>query len=224
MKLKKTIKQNIVFLSIFSLVSILTGCGGGSSPSPTPPPPSKIPKTTAVTPIAPLTPVPQPPIIPPPVTNQAILRVVHFNTVKGVATPDANFIDSDTAKVEKRGLLNLYFDVNREADKTYHIDTESNGLAYFRVTTTKNSGSKLIHNFMGVVPGNYMTFDTKDAPSPPPQNPLQSCKNISIRMTNLPTINANARIMVNGHDLTGTIIEQNRGYIPVLPQDACFRV
>lgn len=202
---------SLLFLSAILLV----GCGGGSSSSPPPTQPaapvSNIPNTKAVTPISPLTAkAPEPSPVAP---TQAILRVVHRNTISGILSPNGDYVDSENATVEKRGLLGLYFKVTPEVDNRYLIDPESNGLAYFRVTTTKSNGSKRVHNFYGVKAGFYMTFDTTDVMFQKPENPLTQCKNVDIRLINLPAIGTDSIISINGNKVVNEVIEQTKGFV-----------
>jgi hypothetical protein len=195
------------------MILFLASCGGGSNNSPAPlPPASKIPITSAVVAIPPLLPItPVVPVNPNP--TKAILRNVYRNTVSGDLKPDANYVDSDNATVEKRGILGLYFNVNREADNRYLIDPESNGLAYFKVTNTSPNGFKRIHNFYGVVPGYYMTLDSSSNNFQAPANPFSHCKNVAIRIVNLPVLLANSRIIINGAWHSNAVIETNKAYL-----------
>ncbi|PCI58569.1 MAG: hypothetical protein COB35_13525 [Gammaproteobacteria bacterium] len=212
----QTVKRSYLFI-ILAIIFVVAGCGGSNSSSPTPtnpppaPPSSQIPNTVAITPITALTPKPLPPAGALP--TQAILRHVHRNTVKGVLSPNGNYIDSNNAKVEKRGLLGLYFEVDRQADNRYVIDLDDNGLAYFRVTNTKPNGSVRVHNFYGVIPGFYMSFDTTDVEFIVPENPLTACRKNNIRLIDIPNISANSRILINGHLVNNAIIENNKAYL-----------
>ena len=207
-------KNSFIVFLLFSTI-VIVSCGGGStstsSSQPPAPPASKIPDTKAVTPIPPLIAVAPEPA--PMVVTQAILRVVHRNTISGILSPNGDYIDSDNATVEKRGSLGLYFEVTRETDNRYRIEPENNGLAYFRVITTKSNGSKRVHNFYGVKPGFYMTFDTTDVAFQKPENPLTLCKKVDIRLLNLPTTGSDSIISINGFNLSNPLIEQSKGFV-----------
>jgi len=208
--------KHFLLLVFFSITFFISGCSGGSNvPTPTapvePPQASLIPDTPAISPLAPLVAKPPLPAIAGP--TQAILRHVHRNTVSGVLSPKGDYVDSDNAKVEKRGILGVYFDVERQVDNRYVIDPEDNGLAYFRVTNTKPNGSVRVHNFYGVVPGYYMTFDTTDVDFQRPENPLSACKKVDLRLVGLPTMSPSSRLLINGRLITDAVIEQNKAYL-----------
>jgi hypothetical protein len=202
---------------VFSLITLIliTSCSGANESASVLNEPllplSQIPTTTAVTPIAALSPKPLPPASAAP--TQAILRHVHRNTVSGISSPNGEYLDSDNAKVEKRGLFGWYYAVDRQADKRYVIELEDNGLAYFRVTNTKANGSVRVHNFYGVAAGYYMSFDPTDVDFQPPENPLTQCRSLDIRLNNLPSMLATSRILVNGKQIFNAIVEQDNAYL-----------
>jgi len=217
------LRQIMVSFNLLLIILFLASCGGGSNNSPAPlPPVSKIPITSAVLPIPPLLPIS--PVVP--VNSnptKAVLRHVYRNTVSGDLQPDANYVDSDNATVEKRGVLGLYFEVNREPDNRYIIEAESNGLAYFKVTNIRPNGFKKIHNFYGVLPGYYMTLDGSSNNFQAPDSPFSPCKNVAIRIVNLPVLLPNSRIIINGALHSDAVIEQNKGYlnqVSLCPGDA----
>ena len=196
------------------LLSQLTGCGGGSSSTIDPPEPpsqvSPIPTTAAKAAIA----QPQPGSIPAPPASvsDAVLRHVHRNTVEGILKPDGNYIDSPNGKVERLTGIGLYADVDRQADNTYKIEPKANGLSYFKVTNTKPNGSVRVHNFHGVPPGHYMTFDTTDVADD--DNYDSKCRSVSIRLNSLPQQpSATARLVVNGNLRSNAVYHQGQGYV-----------
>ena len=210
--------RSLVGLAV-AVVFSLAGCGGGGGSSSgnsgnsgsgglTQGP--VIPTTQAKAPVASPAAVPA---VTPAAVDKAILRHVHRNTAKGNLLPDGKYIDSNNAKVERRGPFGLYIELGRNADNTYVIEREDNGLAYFRVTNTKPNGKVRIHNFYGVPTGYYLSFDSTDAEDKSTGSPADLCRKVDIRGTDVPAAGTGVRLLINGRVQSGVKYANNQSYV-----------
>lgn len=208
MTAKHKISRSLLLLSTL----LMTACGGGSSDEVKTDLQviiDKIPDTQQVTPVVPSFAVRQVDI---PVVENAVLRHVHRNSVSGNILPTGQYIDSQNGKVEQKNILGLYSSVEKNDNNSYEISLEDNGLAYFRVTNTKQNGKVRVHNFYGVPAGHYMTFDTTNVDDDALDNVQSQCRNVSIRITELPPKMDNSRLLINGRVITDVKYADNKAY------------
>jgi hypothetical protein len=209
--LTKTYVNILIVASAVALIS----CGkDGSKKITTTPSQATVPLSIISTAQA-VSPVPIPNITEPqvdiPVVKNAVLRHVYSESIEGILSPTADFINSPNAVVERHIALGFYSEVTAEPDNSYIIEPEDNDLAYFRVTNTRPSGRVRVHNFYGVPVGHYMTRDTTDIDH---KNKIaSSCRDVAVRLNNLPSqINATAQLMINGQVINDAVYNNNQAY------------
>ncbi|WP_281560036.1 hypothetical protein [Thalassomonas sp. RHCl1] len=209
-------KNNLLAIPL-SLLLLITACSGGSGGDKdviNPPPADPIPDTVAVSAVIPEFISQQADIAQ---VESAVLRHVHRNTVFGNIHPKGDYIDSNNAKVEQLNLLGFYSEIEKNTDNSYQIPPQDNGLAYFRVTNTKANGKVRVHNFYGVPPGHYMTFDSTNADNEAKDNYQTFCRNVSVRITDLvKSASEQARLLINGRIISDAVFSGNKAYTETL--------
>jgi len=202
-------------LAITALALTVVSCGKAGSKSTTITPSEvlvqlkKIPATQAASFVT--EPSITSPVIEIPKVEHAVLRHVYRESINGKLSPFADFLESPNAVVEQHIAFGFYTEISAEEDDSYIIELDDNDLAYFRITNTRPSGRKRVHNFYGVPAGYYMTLDTTDIDHE--KNTESSCRNIAVRIDNLPLpINLSARLMINGQVINDAVYEDGQAY------------
>ena len=192
-------------ISIFFLVIATASCGGSGDSSD----PNTNSQNTTTNPaplVSAVAPVSAPGVVSEsfedpqlPVVENAVLRHVHRNAFSFPVDVNGTYIDSPNATVEIRGPLDIYFPIDQNENLTWTIEPEDNGLAYFRIINTKPNGAVRVHNFHGVLPGHYITFDSTDVDNDIPASTINAmCRHVDIRVAVSTDESSILKLQVNG--------------------------